>query len=219
MAPSAITLKRRLDLGMAGKVATAVLTKSCTSGTLYLLSELVSSSLIARSLTPEERARERVEKPQEGQLQAVLRQYAGAAKLAGYGALVAAPLDHFLYTLLSRAFVGRSGKRWKLAEVVAANALIVPVQNAVYLAVLSVIGGARSARQVLNDVKAGFADVTKITVVVSTLALSCAQRFLPPAAWTPFFSLVGATVDTFINVQEKRRALGEQRKRAEEKDE
>ncbi|GAA6022706.1 hypothetical protein JCM10207_008072 [Rhodosporidiobolus poonsookiae] len=197
-----------------------VLTKSCTSGTLYLISELVSTAVAARGLTAQERAAQNAERGagpgKAGALnvKALLRRYGQALKLAGYGFFVAAPLDHFLYSLLARIFAGRTSRKARILEVVSANAVILPIQNAVYLAVLSIIGGARSVSQVVQDVRAGFLDVMKFTVVVSTLSLTFAQRFLPPIVWTPFFSLVGASMDTVINVQEKQRALAVQRKKA-----
>ncbi|GAA5919705.1 hypothetical protein JCM6882_008437, partial [Rhodosporidiobolus microsporus] len=127
---------------------------------------------------------------------------------------VAAPLDHFLYLLLERAFAkGPPSRTTRVLEIVASNTLILPIQNAVYLAVLSVLGGARSVGRVWGEVRASFLEVMRLTVVTSTLALVFAQRFLPPYIWTPFFSLCAATVDTLINVQEKKKAAVEERKR------
>ncbi|GJN89974.1 hypothetical protein Rhopal_002963-T1 [Rhodotorula paludigena] len=185
-----------------------VATKSATSGLLYLVSEIVSTQL-AKPTAGRQYAAAAGGKEAKERLSPlrVLQQSKPALKLAGYGALIAAPLDHVLYSLLARAFAGRTSRRARVGEVVAANALILPVQNAVYLAALSVLGGARSARQVVSAVRSQFLSVMQMTVVVSTLSLVAAQRWLPPMAWTPFFSLVAAAVDTAINVQAKRREL------------
>lgn len=47
-------------------------------------------------------------------------------------ACIAAPLDHALYELLARVFRGRTSLRARIAEVVAALAIILPIQNTVY---------------------------------------------------------------------------------------
>ncbi|GAA6008797.1 uncharacterized protein JCM10292_004674 [Rhodotorula paludigena] len=184
-----------------------VATKSATSGLLYLVSEIVSTQLAKPKAGRQYAAAGGKEANGRLSLLRVLQQSKPALKLAAYGALIAAPLDHVLYSLLARAFAGRTSRRARVGEVVAANALILPVQNAVYLAALSVLGGARSARQVVSAVRSQFLSVMQMTVVVSTLSLVAAQRWLPPMAWTPFFSLVAAAVDTAINVQAKRREL------------
>ncbi|GAA6044064.1 hypothetical protein JCM8097_005011 [Rhodosporidiobolus ruineniae] len=188
-----------------------ILTKSCTSGSLYLISELVSSAVAAKSLPPSARAKLNPEGAVgsgkgEVSVRQLWSQFGPAVKLAAYGFFVAAPLDHHLYELLGRVFAGRTSEKARVLEVVASNTVILPIQNAVYLAVLSVIGGARSAKQVFAEVKTGFLEVMRFTVVVATLALVFAQRFLPASSWTVFFSIVGASMDTVINVQEKRRA-------------
>lgn len=43
----------------------------------------------------------------------------------------------------------------------------------------------------------------QMSAVIQTLALLVAQRVLPQPAWTPFFTLAAATVDTAINVRTK----------------
>ncbi|GAA6053387.1 hypothetical protein JCM3770_002299 [Rhodotorula araucariae] len=190
-----------------------VLTKSVTSGTLYLLSELVSTQL-ARPASTRNASPSRTKRTNISPV-AFLKRYQQALKLAAYGFFVGAPLDHFLYGLLARIFAGRTSRRARIAEVVTANVAILPVQNAVYLAALSVIGGAKSARQVLAEVKGPFLEVMQLTVVVSTLSLAFAQRFVPPQALVPFLTLIAASVDTAVNVQAKKRALAaEERRRA-----
>ncbi|GAA5848839.1 hypothetical protein JCM8547_006363 [Rhodosporidiobolus lusitaniae] len=196
-----------------------VATKACTSGFLYLVSELVSSAVASRSLPPSLRVKKNVQgvrsKEDKGYSPlALLKRYQQALKLAAYGFFVAAPLDHYLYCIHERVFAGRTGKKARILEVVAANTLILPIQNAIYLAVLSVLGGARSLSAIGREVKAGFVEVMKLTVVISTGSLVVAQRFLPPSAWTPFFSLIAATLDTYINIQEKKRAAVEAEKRS-----
>ncbi|GAA5827329.1 hypothetical protein JCM11251_003767 [Rhodosporidiobolus azoricus] len=208
-----------------------ILTKSCTSGALYLISELVSSAVAFRSLPATERAKVNAERQVKDKVDGwgrkarglgvrsllqVIKRYEAALKLAGYGFFIAAPLDHYLYLLLDKFMSRRPASQAKtnrVLEIVLSNALILPIQNAVYLAVLAVLGGVRSGKKVWGEVRGSMVEVMRLTVVTSTLALLCAQRFLPPSLWTPFFSLSAATVDTFINVGEKKRAIGEERVR------
>jgi hypothetical protein len=95
------------------------------------------------------------------------------------GAFVAAPLDHYLFSLLDRVFSKYSGKRARVLELLASVSLILPVQNAIYLAVLSLIGGAKSAGAVAADVKAGFVEVQKVRLYF-TIPLLCSLPPPPP---------------------------------------
>lgn len=54
---------------------------------------------------------------------------AKAVKMAIYGFLVSAPLSHFLIGLLQKAFAGRTSTRDKIAQIVASNLLISPIQT------------------------------------------------------------------------------------------
>ncbi|GAA5983792.1 hypothetical protein JCM10908_005929 [Rhodotorula pacifica] len=131
---------------------------------------------------------------------------------------IAAPLDHALYELLGTVFAGKTSRRARLGELLVANGLILPIQNAVYLAALSVLNGARTIRQVATEVRAQLLEIMQLTAVVQTVALLVAQRFLPPAVWTPFFASVAAVVDTVINVQAKSRAISEEGKDGDKKE-
>ncbi|POY70547.1 hypothetical protein BMF94_6461 [Rhodotorula taiwanensis] len=183
-----------------------ILTKAATGGAAYYLSELVSTALVrllarkTRSLKaphgPHDRA-QRVPGILTAQTQWL------ALKLAVYAAFIAAPLDHGLYELLARLFRGHTSRRTRIAEIVVAVGAILPIQNAVYLAALSLVHGARKTRQVVAEVQQDLIGVTKMSAVIQTLALIIAQRVLPQSAWTPFFTMAAVTVDTAINVQTK----------------
>jgi len=51
-----------------------------------------------------------------------------ALKMALYGFLVSAPLGHFLVGNLQKAFAGKTGTGAKIAQIVASNLLIAPIQ-------------------------------------------------------------------------------------------
>jgi peroxisomal membrane protein 2 len=51
-------------------------------------------------------------------------------KMAIYGFLVSAPLSHFLVGALQKAFAGKTGTGARIAQIVASNLLIAPIQTA-----------------------------------------------------------------------------------------
>jgi peroxisomal membrane protein 2 len=51
-------------------------------------------------------------------------------KMAIYGFLVSAPLSHFLVGALQKGFAGKTGTSARIAQIVANNLLIAPVQTA-----------------------------------------------------------------------------------------
>jgi peroxisomal membrane protein 2 len=103
-----------------------------------------------------------------------------ALKMAAYGFLVSAPLGHYLVGWLQKAFSGRTGPLAKVAQIVASNVLIAPVQasgascfltcramltrsaRSVYLSSMAVINGAKSFDEVMKTVKGGFMTVLKV---------------------------------------------------------
>jgi peroxisomal membrane protein 2 len=52
-----------------------------------------------------------------------------AVKMALYGFLVSAPLGHFLVGALQKAFAGRTGLAARIAQILASNLLIAPIQT------------------------------------------------------------------------------------------
>lgn len=48
--------------------------------------------------------------------------------MALYGLLVSAPLSHYLIGLLQKAFAGKTSPRAKIAQIVASNLLVSPIQ-------------------------------------------------------------------------------------------
>lgn len=54
---------------------------------------------------------------------------ARAFKMALYGFLVSAPLGHVLVTALQRAFAGKTSTGAKVAQILASNLLVAPIQT------------------------------------------------------------------------------------------
>jgi len=134
-------------------------------------------------------------------------------KMAIYGSLISAPLGHILVTLLQKAFAGRTSGKSKLAQILVSNLVVSPIQNAVYLACMAVIAGARSIHQIRATVKAGFMPIMKVSWCTSPLALLFAQKFLPPHAWVPFFNLVAFVIGTYINAMTKKKRIAALRRK------
>jgi len=189
-------------------------TKAITTGTLCFLQEVLGSNI----------AHMPVKKPAPNApllLQLLARSHIDmrAVKMAIYGFLVSAPLSHYLVGLLQKAFAGKTGTGAKIAQIVASNLLVAPIQTAAYLASLAVISGARSVDEVVNTVKAGFFSVIRITWITSPIALTIAQRFIPVELWVPFFNAVQFTLGTYFNARVKQLRLNALAKKVEKEKE
>ncbi|KAI1757750.1 integral membrane protein [Xylaria castorea] len=134
-------------------------------------------------------------------------------KMAAYGALVSAPLGHFLIWLLQKAFKGRTSLRSKILQILVSNLVIAPIQNSVYLVAMALIAGARTYHQVRATVRVGFMKVMKVSWVTSPICLAFAQQFLPEFAWMPFFNFVAFVIGTYINTVTKKKRLAALRKK------
>ncbi|KAH6603571.1 integral membrane [Trichoderma cornu-damae] len=134
-------------------------------------------------------------------------------KMAAYGALVSAPLGHFLIWLLQKLFKGRVSLRAKIIQIVISNLVIAPIQNSIYLVAMALIAGARTFHQVRATVKVGFWRVMRISWLTSPICLAFAQQFLPDELWVPFFNLVSFVIGTYINTLTKKKRLAALRKK------
>ncbi|CAH0044121.1 unnamed protein product [Clonostachys solani] len=134
-------------------------------------------------------------------------------KMAAYGALISAPLGHFLIWLLQFTFKGRTSLRAKITQIIVSNILIAPIQNTVYLVAMALIAGARTYHQVRATVKVGFWKVMRVTWITSPICLAFAQKFLPDQLWVPFFNIVSFVIGTYINTVTKKKRLAALRKK------
>jgi len=134
-------------------------------------------------------------------------------KMAAYGALVSAPLGHFLIWLLQLTFRGRTSLKAKIMQIVVSNLIIAPIQNSVYLVAMALIAGARTYHQVRATVKVGFWKVMRVSWITSPICLAFAQQFLPDQLWMPFFNIVSFVIGTYINTVTKKKRLAALRKK------
>jgi hypothetical protein len=134
-------------------------------------------------------------------------------KMAAYGALVSAPLGHFLIWLLQKIFSGRTSLRAKILQILFSNLVIAPIQNTVYLVAMSLIAGAKTFHQVKATVRASFWKVMRVSWITSPICLAFAQKFLPESAWMPFFNLVSFILGIYINTIAKKKRLSALRKK------
>ncbi|CAK7568182.1 MAG: hypothetical protein SEPTF4163_006165 [Sporothrix epigloea] len=134
-------------------------------------------------------------------------------KMAAYGALVSAPLGHFLIWILQKTFKGRTSLKAKIMQILVSNLIVAPIQNTVYLTAMALIAGARTYHQVRATVRVGFWKVMRVSWITSPICLAFAQKFLPENAWVPFFNLVSFIIGTYINTVTKKRRLAALRKK------
>jgi peroxisomal membrane protein 2 len=109
-----------------------------------------------------------------------------ALKMALYGFFVSAPIGHVLIGALQRAFASRTGTGAKIAQILASNLLIAPIQTVgtytvsfmpnsnidlfhptAFLASMAVINGAKSVDEVIKTVKGGFISVIRVMPVTT----------------------------------------------------
>lgn len=134
-------------------------------------------------------------------------------KMAAYGALVSAPLGHFLIWCLQKTFRNRTSLRAKILQILVSNLVIAPIQNSVYLVAMALIAGARTYHQVRATVRVGFMKVMKVSWITSPICLAFAQQFLPEQTWMPFFNVVAFIIGTYINTMTKKKRLAALRKK------
>ncbi|KAK4124029.1 hypothetical protein N657DRAFT_645643 [Parathielavia appendiculata] len=134
-------------------------------------------------------------------------------KMAAYGALVSAPLGHFLIWVLQKIFSGRTSLRAKILQILVSNLIIAPIQNTVYLVAMALIAGAKTFHQVKATVRVGFWRVMRVSWITSPICLAFAQKFLPENTWVPFFNLVSFIIGTYINTVTKKKRLAALRKK------
>lgn len=117
-----------------------------------------------------------------------------ALKMAVYGFFVSAPMGHILVGTLQKAFAGKTGTGAKVAQILASNLLIAPIQcsgllslcylvvierrssplASVYLTSMAIINGAKSVDDVIRTVKGGFMAVMRVRYTHMRCFDSCA---------------------------------------------
>ncbi|ELU41560.1 mpv17/PMP22 family domain-containing protein [Rhizoctonia solani AG-1 IA] len=185
-------------------------TKAVTSGILSFLQEILASHIarVPSSLPPKNA-------PTYSRALAAAKIDARALKLAIYGFFISAPMNHFFVGLLQRAFAGRTGTGAKIAQIVASNLIVAPIQCAVYLASMAIVNGAKTTEEIIKTVKGGF---TKLQWITSPIVMVIAQKFIAPELWVPFFNMIQFMMGTFFNTQIKKAKLRQERAAQARKD-
>ncbi|EJD04055.1 uncharacterized protein FOMMEDRAFT_19367 [Fomitiporia mediterranea MF3/22] len=187
-------------------------TKAITAGALCFIQEVLASHVANSPVQRPPKVSPRV-----AHALAIAKVDVKAFKMAVYGFFVSAPLGHVLVGLLQKVFAGRTGARARVAQILASNLLVAPIQSVVYLASMAIINGAKSIDDVVRTVKSGFMSVMRMTWITSPLAMVIAQKFLPQELWVPFFNLVGFSMGTYFTIRVKKaRLLAEKAKKAKE---
>ncbi|KIJ38469.1 hypothetical protein M422DRAFT_231199 [Sphaerobolus stellatus SS14] len=182
-------------------VAHPLRTKAVTAGVLSFLQEILASHLAG---VPSRRPTSA--NPISDAL-ASAKVDSRAFKMAAYGFLVSAPLGHFLVGKIQQTLQGR-----KLAQILANNLIVAPIQTTVYLTCMALISGARSIKEIKATVKGGFMAVMRITWMTSPLAIVFAQKFIAPELWVPFFNLVSFVLGTYFNTKVKKLRAAKEKK-------
>ncbi|RIB18355.1 hypothetical protein C2G38_2000730 [Gigaspora rosea] len=112
-------------------------------------------------------------------------------KMALYGFLISGPLNHGLFELSNKIFKNRTGSGAKLLQILVTLLIIIPIQNTVYLAAMSLIAGFRAPKQIFASIKKSLWPMMKVTWIIYPIIQTFAQKFLDPQLWVPFFNLVG----------------------------
>lgn len=137
--------------------------------------------------------------------------------MAIYGFFVSAPLNHVLVGQLQKAFAGKEGIKYKLAQLLANNLLVSPVTVSAYLASMAIINGAKSVDEIIKTVRAGFFSVIRVSWTVSPIAMVVAQKYLPVELWVPFFNAIQFVLGTYFNTRVKQMRLAAARRAEKEK--
>ncbi|CAE6483006.1 unnamed protein product [Rhizoctonia solani] len=188
-------------------------TKAVTSGILSFLQEILASHIarVPSSLPPKNA-------PTYSRALAAAKIDARALKLAIYGFFISAPMNHFFVGLLQRAFAGRTGTGAKIAQIVASNLIVAPIQCAVYLASMAIVNGAKTTEEIIKTVKGGFTKVIRLQWITSPIVMVIAQKFIAPELWVPFFNMIQFMMGTFFNTQIKKAKLRQERAAQARKD-
>jgi len=187
-------------------------TKAITTAILCFLQEVLGSNLSGTPANVTKGASAMVRSLQSVHLDAK------AIKMAIYGFLVSAPMSHILVGLLQKAFAGKTSVRARVAQIIANNLLVSPIQASVYLGSMAVINGATSIDEVVKTVKAGFFSVVRVSWVVSPLSMTIAQNFIPVELWVPFFNAIQFVLGTYFNMRVKQSRLAALKKEREKRE-
>ncbi|PVF97600.1 hypothetical protein CPB86DRAFT_734641 [Serendipita vermifera] len=212
--PTAKGVNPLLAAYLARLAAKPLQTKMITAGILSFLQEVLANHFANVPVHSSKNA------PVHERALAAAKINGRAFKMAAYGFFVSAPMNHVLVGWLQRMFAGKTAPKDRILQLLVSNAVVAPIQAAVYLASMAVIGGAKSLDAIQGTVIRGMLPMLKILWVSSPTATLFAQYFLPTELWVPFFNIVSLTIGTFFSVKVKKMQIAAARKarKPDEKD-
>lgn len=161
-----------------------VLTKSVTSGVLSFLEEFSSQALTLPN--------------------GYNFQPAKMFKLGLYGAFVNAPLSHYAYLLLDKLVPGTS-VTGQVLQLVASNAIILPIQTYVYISALGLIDD-KSFRETQILVKKTLLPILITSWKYFPIVQLLVFRYVPQILWVPTFNLIALLFGIYVNATTKKTA-------------
>jgi len=200
---------------LASLAARPLYTKAVTAGTLGFFQEVLANHIAGVPVYVPKDA------PPPRRVLAAAKIDVRALKIAAYGFFISAPMGHVLVGTLQKAFAGKTGSAARIGQLLANNLIVAPIQTFVYLACMSIIGGAYTTKSIMGGVKAGYMKVLKVTWATSPLAVLIAQKYLDPQLWVLFFNLVSFALGTTFNViikKAKLKALANKQRKEREAD-
>ncbi|KAF9550896.1 hypothetical protein EC957_011443 [Mortierella hygrophila] len=199
VAPQASVASTLLTAYLTELAANPLRTKAITSGTLSGLQEITATKLsgMPKSKNPDD---------------FILGINKRVVQMALYGFLVSGPLAHALFELVTKRFLGKEGAKWKIAQILSAQLISSPIQNATYILAMALFAGARTTGQIKGAFKSGYLPMMKTSWAISPISMAIAQKFLPPNVWVPFFNLVAFTFGTYVNTTIKKARLAQIKK-------
>ncbi|KAG9067933.1 hypothetical protein KI688_011524 [Linnemannia hyalina] len=199
VAPQASVASTLLTAYLTELAANPLRTKALTSGTLSGLQEITATKLsgMPKSKNPDD---------------FILGINKRVVQMALYGFLVSGPLAHALFELVTKRFLGKEGAKWKIAQILSAQLISSPIQNATYILAMALFAGARTSGQIKGAFKSGYLPMMKTSWAISPISMAIAQKFLPPNVWVPFFNLVAFTFGTYVNTTIKKARLAQIKK-------
>ncbi|KAI9183487.1 hypothetical protein H9P43_004405 [Blastocladiella emersonii ATCC 22665] len=123
-----------------------------------------------------------------------------ALKMAGYGFLISGPLGHYLYAALNAVFDGSSVASM-VGQMLGANLVVAPIQNAVYLSAMALIAG---RTDIASELRQGLLPLMKLTWSVFPAVQLVAVKFLPPNLWLPYFNFMSFIFGVYTNYKIKK---------------
>lgn len=135
-----------------------------------------------------------------------------------YGFFIATPISHNLYKIINQFFLPPLSNKQKAAQIITSLATVTPTMSAAYAGWISLLQVYKYNGKPLSEelkkiyliftggIKKNFKPIFKTSLVVSTLSLIIAQKYISQELWVVFFAGVSFLVGTYLNIKVKQKA-------------